>query len=179
MFFDWIMGVALRPRVTFERSREHLRFGYWWIVLTVMSLDAVMGIFHPESVFGREAWVDATLFVVMFDLFIFDLQALMLLGAGRVLGWSLTWPQAVKFCGLLWSINVLEDLFVFYPSLKAIAQIELWTMGFFSIWYVIVMAIGVRRISGLSGWKTLVVTLLAGATWRTAFFALAYYSLKS
>lgn len=177
VFFDWIMGVVLRPGTTFERSREHLRFGYWWIVLAIISLESVVGIFRPVGGLGTENWPDAAFFIAMYDLVLFDFQALLLLGAGRLLHWPVTWPDATKLCGLVWSIIFLEDLFTFYPALKGLEQLEVWISALFSIWYVIVMLIGVRKLSGLSTGKSLLVTLLAGVTWRGGVLALAFYAI--
>lgn len=179
MFFDWIMGVALRPGDTYEKSRQHLRFGYWWIVLTAMTLESVMAIFRAKNGLGTEDWANSALTVSMMLLIMFDVQALMLLGAGRLLQWPVTWAEATKFCGLLWSILVLEDLFTFYPALKGFDYVEVWISAAFSLWYVGVMAIGVLRVSGLNAWRSLLVTALAGVTWRATIWALNYYSLVS
>lgn len=177
VFFDWIMGVALRPGTTFERSREHLRFGYWWIVLAIISLEAVVGIYRPAVGLGTDNWPDIAFLVFMYDLVLFDLQALFLLGAGRALRWQLTWADATKLSGLVWSIIFLEDLFTFYPALKGLKQVEVWISAAFGLWYVIVMAIGIRKVSSLSPWKSLLVTLMAGVTWRGAILAMTFYTL--
>ncbi|HWI53540.1 MAG TPA: hypothetical protein VNT01_15465 [Symbiobacteriaceae bacterium] len=177
MFFDWIMGVALRPGTTFERSREQLRFGYWWIVLAVISLEAVVGIYRPVNGLGTENWPDAAFWVLMYDLVLFDVQALFLLGAGRLLRWQLTWADATKLCGLVWSVIFLEDLFNFYPALKGLEQLEVYISAVFSLWYVIVMLIGIRKVSGLTMGKSLLVTLMAGVTWRGGVLALAFWAI--
>ncbi|HWH70877.1 MAG TPA: hypothetical protein VNT26_15925 [Candidatus Sulfotelmatobacter sp.] len=171
-----MIGVALRPGTTFVRSREQLRFGYWWIVLTVMMLETVITVFHPKFGVGAEAWVDAAFFMAMQDLILFDIQALMLLGSGRLLRWQVTWPDATKFSGLLWSIILLEDLVTFYPAMKGYDLIEFSISAVFAVWYVAVMAIGVRRYSGLNSGKSLLLALLAGLTWRGAIFWLTLYT---
>jgi len=177
VFFDWIMGVALRPGTTFERSRAELRFGYWWIVLTIISLESVVGIYRPVGGLGTENWPDAAFFIFMCDLVLFDVQALFLLGAGRLLRWQLTWADATKLSGLVWSIIFLEDLFTFYPALKGLEQLEIWISAAFSLWCVIVMLIGIRKVSGLTLGKSLLVTLLAGLTWRGGVLALAFWAV--
>lgn len=42
MYLSWVNGILFRPAATFEWSRDHVRFGYWWIVLSVMTLNAVV-----------------------------------------------------------------------------------------------------------------------------------------
>lgn len=179
MFFEWIFGVAFRPGATFERAREQLRFGYWWIILTVITLEAVVGTYGRGG-FGTDLWLDGAIFVTMYDLILFDIQALMLMGAARLTtGWQLSWIEAHKFSGLLWSIILIEDLVTFYPALTGMDQISFWAGTFFSLWYVVAMWIGLRRGAGLSAGRALLMTLLAGVTWRGGILALTFWSLIS
>ncbi|MDF2628114.1 MAG: hypothetical protein K0R39_1945 [Symbiobacteriaceae bacterium] len=179
VFFDWIMGVAFRPGATFERAREQLRFGYWWIILTVITLEAVIGIYGPAG-YGVDLWADVALFVALQDMILYDIQALMLMGAARlVAGWQLSWFEAHKFSGLLWSIIVLEDIATFYPALVGLDQISLWTGAFFSLWYVFVMFVGLRRTADLSAARSLLITLLAGLVWRGGIFIWTWWPLIS
>lgn len=179
MFFEWVFGVAFRPGATFDRSRESLRFGYWWIFLTVVTLESVIATFSVNG-YGVDLWVDGALFMALQSLILFDIQALMLMGAARLTaGWPLSWIESHKLTGLLWSIILLEDLATFYPALKGQDLVSLWAGGFFSLWYAVVMFIGIRRVSGLSAARSLLMTLLAGVTWRGGIFALAVWQVIS
>jgi hypothetical protein len=179
VFFDWVMGVLFRPSGTFERSRTQLRFGYWWIVLCVMTLDCVLTIFHPRVGTGIDNWSITVWSVILQDLVLFDVQALLLLGAGRLLGWKASWPEVVKLTGLLWSFLLLGDLVSFYPSLKDLTTVELSLTAFFGAWYVIAAAIGIRKVAGLSVWRSFLLALTACGVWQGGLFALSWYALTS
>ena len=174
VFFEWIFGVAFRPGATFERAREHLRFGYWWIFLTVVTLESVVGTYGVHG-YGTDLWVDGALFMMLQMLILFDIQALMLMGAARLTAnWQLSWIDAHKFTGLLWSIMVIEDTATFYHGLHGMEQVTLWAGAFFSLWYVVVMFIGLRRFAGLTPIKALLMTLLAGVVWRGGILAIIW-----
>lgn len=174
VFFEWILGVAFRPGATFDRAREHLRFGYWWIFLTVVLLESVVGTYGVNG-YGIDLWLDGALFMALQSLILFDIQALMLMGAARfIANWQLSWIEAHKITGLVWSIIVIEDIATFYTGLKGLHQINLWAGVFFSLWYVVVMFIGLRRVSGQSAAKALLMTLLAGFVWRGGILAIIW-----
>jgi hypothetical protein len=177
VFFDWVMGVVFRPSSTFERSRTQLRFGYWWIVLCVMTLDCVLSIFHPRVGTGVDAWSITVWSVILQDLVLFDIQGLLLLGVGRLQGWKATWPEVVKLTGLLWSFLLLSDLAVFYPGLKDMTTVELALTALFGAWYVIAAIIGIRKVAGLPFWRALLTGLVACGLWQGGTFALFWYAL--
>lgn len=172
MVWDWILSVALRPGATFEYARQHLRFGYWWIVLTVMTMEMVMLIYAPiPGGSTTSAGTGDLIFVYgVWFLLLFDLQALLLLGAARLFRWQLSWADALKYMGLSWAVLFFEDAVGFYPMIKGMHMETLWLTIPFILWYFVVLTVGVRRVSGLSPVRALAVALLAAGPWRIGLF---------
>lgn len=175
--YDWILGVMIRPAATFEKARDHLRFGYLWILMAVITVDAVAFRYGPvpsgtPTLNGTDAAVNA----ITIGLFLFQIQGALFFGTARLFRWAITWPEACKYVGLSWGIILLEDLASFYPSLKGLDDVMLWWVGIpFLIWHLLSFTAGVKRITGLSSGKALLFTSLATLPWRAALYALYFY----
>jgi len=164
---DWIIGIALRPSSTYQKAESEMRFGYWWIVIGVCSLEVVMGLYSPSIRLNPAFDANSVVFLTLAYLIIlFDIQALLLLGAGRIFGWQVSWVNALKVIGLSWSVIFVEDLITFYPSLKGLDQTTLWIGLPMFIWYLVVLSIGVRTLSGLSFQRSALLVALASIPWR-------------
>lgn len=172
---EWVTGVLFRPGETFHRAQHELRFGYWWIVLCVFTLEAVAAIYSPYS--SPDPWLDTRtilLFVATFLIILFDIQALLLLGAARIFGWQLSWPDALKYIGLVWSLALAEDIVTFYPALTGHRMLVLWVGLPFFLWYLTALSAGIRRITGFSWARAWAISLSASILWRGALLYLTW-----
>jgi hypothetical protein len=168
---DWIRGILIRPSSTYQRASSEMRLGYWWILMAVCTLEVVIVLYSPtlrlDPAFNANSVVILTL---VYLIILFDIQAILLLGAGRLFGWQVTWVHALKVIGLSWSVLFLEDIITFYPSLKGLDQISLWMGVPMFIWYLVVLTFGVRSLSGLSITRSAMLVALASIPWRGALF---------
>lgn len=178
MFTEWIAGMLLRPGATFLRAREELRFGYWWIVLSVMVLDTVATIFSSPDRAELIANLDLTIMTcVGFLLIAFDLQALFVMGAGRLVGWPVSWADALKYTGLLWAFLFLDEIITFYPALKNYEAYSTAGSALVLVWYAVSVTIGIRRLTGVSVWRGLLFTFVSAWPWPLAFMILHIVAL--
>lgn len=166
MIWEWVIGMLVRPGATFLRAREHLRFGYWWIVLCVYVLETFLAIYSSAQKGELLADLGNTLFTQgVFMLLIFYLQALFLMAAARVFEWQVPWREALKYAGLAWSILLVEDMVNTYPVLMHKDILSLAVSGFFLVWFCISFTAGVRKLTGLTSWKAAVLALMAAWPW--------------
>lgn len=166
-FADWVLGVLFRPAATFEYARQNLRFGYWWILLSVLTIETVTAIYSPPLPGGPSLSVEDTVFTMfIWLLLLFAVQALLLMVAARVFGWQLPWMEALKYTGLLWSIVLVEDLFAFYPALTGNHRVTAMIALPFIAWYVWALAMGIKRLTGLSTPRALVTSAMATLPFR-------------
>lgn len=165
---DWILGVLFRPGETFERARTEMTFSYWWILLSVVSLEAVLYYYSPQAqAMVPRPTADATItYSVIMNTGFLGMFSLCLFGAGRLLGWPLTFADAVKYAGLLWGVTLLEDLVVFYPYLMNQLILVFWVPIPFMLWRVIALTAGVRRLTEMPLWRALLLSLLANLPWQ-------------
>jgi hypothetical protein len=179
VFLEWVAGVLFRPAATFERARQNLRFGYYWILLSVFTLEIVGEIYSPPIGPSEPpvAATDVALWVALILMIRFDLQALLLLGAARAFGWRISWAEALKYIGLAWSVLLVEDIATFYLALKGYYTPLMWLGIPFFLWYLISLSAGVRRLSALPWWEAALLTLLASVPWRAAEFWLTWRAL--
>lgn len=178
MFVEWVAGVLFRPGATFERARQHLRFGYWWILLSVLTLETVMALYSPMRPGQPDVTPEDLIFVTAAYLLVrFDLQGLLLLGAARAFQWQISWSESLKYIGLGWAVLLAEDIATFYPALKGYDSIILWASVPFFAWYVMSLAAGLKRVTTLPLWKVLVIVTVASVPWRAAEFWLTWKAL--
>jgi hypothetical protein len=174
-FLTWVRGVLFRPADAFQRARTQLRFGYWWIILSAFTLETVIAAFtSPEF---HDQLDLAILGSVLYYSIIIHVQTVLLLVAARTFQWPLTFGEALKYVGLGWSVQFIEDVILFYPMLAGWDRLTLWLDLPFFVWYVIVMSAGLGRVSGLSRGKALLLTLMATLPWWGGLFALNWYSV--
>lgn len=172
---DWVLGAVFRPAATYEYARDHLRFGYWWIVLSVFTLEIVIGLYSPANRdfdSGRVLLYGITMLMLLFDLY-----GLLLFGAGKAFGWHLTWPEALKLIGLTWSVRFLEDVVIFYPTLRELHSVVLWASVPFTLWHLLSLTVGVRSAYRLPTWKALLIGLITILPLRLAEVWLYWSSL--
>lgn len=165
---DWILGLLFRPGQTFVKAHREMRGAYWWILLSVYTVESVMLLFSSSvrSMIPSPP-VDLILYnLLIFFLLIFSAQTICLLGAGRFLGWPIGLREAMKFTGLTWSLFLLEDLVTFYPYLKGQENLLFWLAIPFLLWRMAVQTIGVRQISGLPAVRSALIVLLATLPWQ-------------
>ncbi|MDB4896300.1 MAG: hypothetical protein JWN15_2562 [Firmicutes bacterium] len=178
MFLEWVAGVLFRPGATFERARKELRFGYWWIVLSVMMLEAVMQVYSPVRAGQADATPADLIFVTAAYLLLrFDIQGLLLMGVARAFQWQLSWSESLKYIGLGWAVLMAEDIATFYPALKGYDNIILWASIPFFAWYLISLTAGLKRITAWPLWKVLLIATLATVPWRAAEFWLTWQAI--
>lgn len=175
-----MLGVLFRPAATFDWARQNLRFGYWWILICVFTLDIVTEIYSPALV-GQPAISGSAiaLMVILYLTLLFDLQAALFLGVSRAFRWRISWPEALKYVGLAWSLLLIEDIFTFFPALKGWNMTALWISVPFLLWYLVAFTIGVKRLSGFSGWKAFLLVALATLPWQVGLFWLNWNALHS
>lgn len=156
-----------------------MRFGYWWILLAVFTLEIVVAIFAPVP--AAQAPLDThvlVLFSLTFLMVVFDIQALLLWISGRSLGWAVTWQDSLKYTGITWSVLLVEDIVTFYWAVKGQNTVVL-VLGFpFFIWYVAALAIGVRAVSGCTGGRAFAIALLASVPWRAGLLWLYWMNMQ-
>ena len=175
MFLEWVAGVLFRPGATYERAREHLRFGYWWILLSVLTLESVVQIYSPARPAQSEISPEDLIFWTAAYLLIrFDIQGLLLMGAARTLQWRISWAEALKYVGLSWAVLLAEDIVTYYPALKGYDSVILWAGIPFFAWYVIALTAGLKRTTSLPLWKVLVIAGTASLPWRAFEFWLMW-----
>lgn len=166
MFLEWVLGVLFRPAATFQRAQQHLRFGYWWILLSVFTIEAVAGIYGPKPD-GRDVDSGLLLLALAIELLIlFDIQALFLMAAGRAFAWRVSWPDSLKIVGLLWSFDLVASIATFLPALKGQYHFILWAMFPFWLWSLIALAAGVKRLTGLPAWKAILLAAMASVPYQ-------------
>lgn len=178
MFIEWVIGVLFRPAATFERAKEHLRFGYWWILLSVFTLEIVTELYRP--LLANEPAVspgDLIFFLLVVLMLLFDLQGLLLWGAARAFEWRLRWGDALKYVGLSWSVLLVEDIVTFYPALTGQSLLVLLLGLPFALWHLIILAIGIRQVTGLTRAKAWLMAIMATLPWRILLFWLAWQSI--
>lgn len=179
MIMEWIVGALFRPSTTFTRARQELHFDYWWILLSVLTLNILVALYQPLPA-GQESV--PTLFVILYVstvlLVLFDLQALLLLGVGRLFGWRPTWVEIIRYVGLAWSVHLVESMATFPLALRGESVALLWISIPFLIWYVVILSAGVRQLSGLSLGQSLLITLLATLPWQAGLYWVTFASLS-
>lgn len=179
---DWIIGILFRPGETFERARTEMRVSYWWILLSVITIESIMTVYAPtESTSAATAPADALIFVVVIWLLsIFTMQNLLLFGSARLFGWALTLNEAQKVTGLMWVLILVEDLVTFYPVLKGGQENLLFWVGFpFVLWRLLVLVAGIRRLSGFSTGRSIGLALAATLPWQVPLVWLNYVLIFS
>lgn len=171
MFLQWVFGMLFRPGDTYLRAREQLRFGYWWIVLSVFTLESIFEVYrvNPPLPLGISA-SEAVLNVIIVLLIYFDLQAVCLLGSARVFGWQITWAEAVKYAGLGWSFFLIQDLAFFSFNVRGDFDFLIWAGLPFSLWYLIALTAGIRRLANLTTLRALMVATVAFVPLEAALF---------
>lgn len=111
-------------------------------------------------------------------LILLDIQALLLLGAARLFRWRLTWPEALKYMGMAWSVHLLESLITFPLAVKGQTMALLWIGLPFFIWYMVALTAGVIRLAGLSLGRALLLSLAATVPWQIAIYWFTLQSIK-
>ncbi len=176
---DWIVGILLRPGETFERSRNEMTLSYWWILLSVFTIESVMVLYTP-GMWGPPPTppADAIIFTwIMWLMSIFTVQSLLFFGVARFFGWALGWIDTVKFIGLTWVLFLVEDLVTFYPVLRQQDQLLFWVSLPFIVWRLAVMVAGVRRLAGFSTGRSLGLVLAATLPWQLPLLWLNYSAI--
>lgn len=179
MFPLWVAGTLFHPAATFGRARDELGLEYWWILCSVFTLEAVIEVYRPPLP-GETAGLSAgtaTLFVLVALLILYDLHALFFRGAAWALSWPISGPEAYRYVGLAWSVTLAEDIVAFLPALLGQYKVVLWISLPFLLWYLIALTAGVRRLSGFSAMRSLLLTLLATIPVRGALFWLNWAAL--
>jgi hypothetical protein len=176
LIWDWVIGVLTRPGDTFDRAQQEIRFGYWWILLSVFTLETVMMVFLlPPDL--NVATADVVVVHIAYLLILFDVQAAFVWAAARAFAWQVPWGAAVKFTGLLWAVLLLEDMVTFYFTLAEKPLLSLWISTPFVVWYLLAAFVGLRRLSGMATGKALLLTLMAAAPWRLGLYLLSWVNL--
>ncbi len=161
---DWVLGALFRPSATYTYARNHLRFGYWWILLSVFTLEIVMAVYHPQNIEAdgsSVALINMALLMVTFDLY-----GVMLWGAARAFQWELPWVEAVKIVGLSWSVRLLEDVLIFYPALKEMHTTVLGIGLAITLIHLISLTLGIRAAYKLSAPRAFLVAAIAAVPLR-------------
>lgn len=176
---DWILGALFKPVTTFVRSQTEMRLSYWWILISVFTLEVVAAIYGPKDsgVVRVDPFVTG-LYTVTFIMVLFDVQALLLMGGARLFAWRLPWIEALKYTGLSWSVLFFEDVLTFYFMLKGDHTLVLAAALPMFVWLAITLSVGVRAISGLTWIKSISIALLATAPWRGGVLWLYWLSVR-
>ncbi|MFZ5817086.1 MAG: YIP1 family protein [Bacillota bacterium] len=165
---DWILGILFRPGETFERARTEMTLSYWWILLSVFTLEAVLILNHPQV--GRMVPTppaDLILFNLgVFLLSVYATQVFCLFGVGWLFGWRVSFADAMKFTALVWSLFLLEDMVTFYSYLKEQTVLLFWVSIPFLAWRLVAQSLGISRVSGMPLWKAALVVVLATLPWQ-------------
>lgn len=171
----WILGALFRPAETYHQAREKMRLGYWWILIAVLTLECVMAVHDPAIRQDPQADTITVIFAVISQgLFWFYLSAGLLFAAARLFRWPLTWLDALKYTGLAWAAVFAEDVGTFYWALRDNERVLVWLWVPFFLWYLVTLAAGIRRVSGLSGIKSALVAITASLPWRLLWFWLVW-----
>lgn len=178
MFTQWVFGILLRPGDTYVRARDQLRFGYWWILLSVFTLESIFEVYRvsPPLPLGVTPSM-AVMNVIIVLMIYYDLQALCLLGAGRVFGWRISWPEALKYAALGWSFFLLQDLVFFSYNVQGNFAFLIWAGLPFSLWYLLALTAGVKRLANLSTGRAFLLATLAVVPLEALLFWWNYSSL--
>lgn len=176
---DWISGMLLRPGHTYKQAESEMRFSYWWILLTVVTIEAVMTIYHPSirSAVPSVSAGSVVLSLVNLLFFIFSIQVFLLFGVSRAFGWHLAFPAAVKFTGLTWTYFLVEDIVTFLPYLREQDALVFWISIPFLLWRIAAQAVGVRALSGLSLARSVLIALAATLPWQLPLLYLNWTAL--
>ncbi|MFZ5825954.1 MAG: hypothetical protein ACOY94_16790 [Bacillota bacterium] len=176
---DWILGVLFRPGETFERARTEMTYSYWWILLSVFTIEAVMMVNDPviRRMVPTPSNADIIYNWAVFLLLIFTFQGLCFFGAGRLFGWAITWSEALKYTGLTWALFLLEDMVTFYPFLREQRTLLFWVSLPFIVWRIGVQTAGVRRLAGRPAGVALAIVLVGTLPWQLPLLYLSWTSL--
>jgi len=170
--WEWISGTLFRPAATFERAQRELGMGFWWILLSVFTLEVVTVSFAPIASRSTPPIDTSTLvlFQVTLVMLFFDFQSLLLWGGARALGWALSWRDALMYVGLSWSLVFVLDVATFYPDLKGIESSPLWAGVPFLAWYLTSLSAGLRSVSKSSWSKSILLAVVVSLPWEAWFF---------
>jgi len=175
MFTNWVLGVMFRPGATFLKARKHLRGDYWWIFLSVATLETVILIFSsPNRDEYMRLWDSVATFQLLFLLTLLSIQALSLLAAARMFRWEMAWAEAMRYVGLSWSILLVEDIATFLPAIAGKEELGIRLSVLFVVWSILALGAGVRRITRMAWWQALLLATMALAPLRFLFFWLYY-----
>lgn len=165
---DWILGVLFRPGETFERARTEMTFSYWWILLSVLTLESVLIYYSPDvQQMIPLPSIDTVVVSQMIVLStVFTTQVLFLFGVGRLFGWMLSLGEAMKYSALVWAVTLLEDLLSFYPFLKDQKVLVFYIAVLFTLWRLVAQAAGLRRVTNMSLWRAALLVVLANLPWQ-------------
>lgn len=165
---DLILGVLFRPGETFERARTEKSLSYWWILLAVISLEAVILTYSPaiRNAIPTPPTDQIILATATLCLEIFVTQVLCLFGTSHLFGWKIPFRDAMQFTGLVWAVALLEDLVVFYPYMREQSLLLFWIAIPFVAWRMVAQTLGIHRISGLSLGRAALIVLLATLPWQ-------------
>lgn len=173
---DWILGVLFRPGETFERASTEMTTSYWWILLSVFTLEAILMVNDPmlQKVVPSPSNTDIILNWAIFLLLIFHIQSLCFFGAGHLVGWTHTWSDAMKYTGLTWGLFLVEDMVTFYSFLKEQHLLLFWVAIPFIVWRIAVQTAGVQRVTGRSLGSAFLIVLVATLPWQAPLLYLAW-----
>jgi hypothetical protein len=165
---DWILGVLFRPGETFERARTDMRFSYWWILLSVFTIETVLLLYGPEvqKMVPTPPADAVALYVLVVLSAVFMAQSICLFGLGRLFGWAITMAEAMKYSALIWSITLLEDMVTFYSYIKDQRLLLFWVGVPFIIWRLVAQTAGVRRLTGMPLGRAALLVFLATLPWQ-------------
>lgn len=164
---DWILGALFKPSSTFLRATTEMRLSYWWILISIFTLEVVAAIYSPvDAGVGRMEPFVVGLYTITFIMVLFDVQGLFMMGSARLFGWPLPWIDALKYTGLSWSVLFLEDVITFYFMLKGNHLVILVVGILMYAWLAITLSAGIKAVSGLTWMKSSAVAILASAPWR-------------
>lgn len=165
---DWILGVLFRPGETFERARTEMSLSYWWIVLSVLTIEGVLWYYSPQiqSMVPTPS-ADLVVFSLAIQLMsIYAAQTLCLFSAAWFFGWPISLAEAMKYSGLMWSLFLLEDMITFYSFLKDQRLLLFWITFPFLAWRLAVQTAGVRRLTSMPLWRSILLVLVANLPWQ-------------
>jgi hypothetical protein len=155
-----IWGMIRRPAVTCDRARREMGGDFWFIILTVLSLQVVLFLHSPLAV-ERLTLGQALVVAGIHYVLLVQVQALLLMGTARLFGWRPSFMELVRLIGLAWSILLVETLLGFYPVLTGMQKLLFWGALPIDLWYVAVLSIGAWRWSGLTPWQAAAAVVLA------------------
>lgn len=173
---DWILGVILRPGETFVRARTEMKLSYWWILISVFTIESVLLVNDPR-LHGLLPTPSSGAIVfnwATFLLLLFMVQSLSLLAAGRLMGWAITLAEARIYTGLIWVLVLVEDLVVFYPYLMQWDKALFWIQLPFIAWRIAAQTVGVMRVTGSSPRRALTIVLIATLPWQLPLLYLSW-----